>query len=65
MGKAYFQISAYSEAEQYFTRAQDICAQAGKDLGQADALYWLAKVHISQSKLTEAQEFYIRAQEIY
>ncbi|KAG9042363.1 hypothetical protein FS837_010958 [Tulasnella sp. UAMH 9824] len=55
----------YAEAEESYTRAQEIYARIGDDQGRANTLHGLGNVYRLQCKYAEAEEFYTRAQEIY
>lgn len=65
LGDAYYQLSDFSQAENYFTASHDICTLIGDHPGQADASYSLAKVYRDQYKLVQAEQFFTRAENIY
>ncbi|KIO19003.1 hypothetical protein M407DRAFT_246330 [Tulasnella calospora MUT 4182] len=55
----------YSEAEESYTRAQELYARIGNDLGRADTLRYLGHLHRQQARKMESAQFYAQARDLY
>ncbi|KAG8930010.1 hypothetical protein FRC01_003403 [Tulasnella sp. 417] len=65
LGGLYRVASKFTEAEQYYTQAQEISTRIGDEYGQARALHGMGQTYHYQSKLTQAEDSYIRARSIF
>ncbi|KIO23961.1 hypothetical protein M407DRAFT_26578 [Tulasnella calospora MUT 4182] len=65
LGHVYRPQCKYIQAEESYTRAQEIYARIGDDLGRANVLHGQGEVHRLQSKYTQAEQLFTQAQEIY
>ncbi|KAG9042364.1 hypothetical protein FS837_010959 [Tulasnella sp. UAMH 9824] len=55
----------YAEAEESYTRAQEIFARIGNARGRADILDGLGNIYYAQDKYAKAEESFTQAQKVY